>query len=232
MRTTEESTPVPDPALGEYAAMGSVALTDAERWPTLDADGLAHVDAWRARPDAPVWVHATGDRLESADLAVLEQVARLRQEPAEPAWVAELVARVHATVPRWRRHAREGRSGPTTPLGDLPTTSRADLADVAAHVPLDVPLDRVLEGSSSGHTGAALNVPLHPVSVAADLVLLQHLVAAAGADWRADPARLGLVNLVDQRASFTYVSAMTAFGRPAGSPAPVMARVNLDRSTC
>ena len=42
------------------------------------------------------------------------------------------------------------------------------------------PLDRVLEGSSSGHTGAALNVPLHPVSVAADLVLLQHLVAGGG----------------------------------------------------
>ena len=133
--------------------------------------------------------------------------------------MAELVARVHATVPRWRRAAREGRSGPTTPLQDLPTTSRADLADAAAHVPVDVPLDRVLEGSSSGHTGAALNVPLHPVSVAADLVLLQHLVAATGADWRPDPDRLGLVNLVDQRASFTYVSAMTAFGRAAGAPA-------------
>ncbi|GEL99098.1 AMP-binding protein [Cellulomonas terrae] len=234
MRTTDETTPVPDvpdPALGEYTAMGAVALTDAERWPTLDADGLARVDAWRGRPDAPVWVHATGDRLDASDLAALEQVrVRPAGGPAEPAWVAELVARVHDTVPRWRRAAREGRSGPTTPLHDLPTTTRADLADAAAHVPLDVPLDRVLEGSSSGHTGAALNVPLHPVSVAADLVLLQHLVTAAGADWQPDPDRLGLVNLVDQRASFTYVSAMTAFGRPSDAPVPVMARVNLDPS--
>ncbi|GEK20770.1 AMP-binding protein [Cellulomonas xylanilytica] len=232
MRTTDGTGPeVPDPALGEYAAMGSVALTDAERWPTLDADGLARVEAWRGRPDAPVWVHATGDRLDAADLATLEQTrTRWAQAPGEPTWVAELVARAHTTVPRWRRAAREGRSSPTTPLRDLPTTSRADLADVAEHVPLDVPLDRVLEGSSSGHTGAALNVPLHPVSVAADLVLLQHLVAAAGADWRPDPDRLGLANVVDQRASFTYVSAMTAFGRAAGEPVPVMARVNLDRS--
>ncbi|KQR11037.1 AMP-binding protein [Cellulomonas sp. Leaf334] len=234
MRTTDGTAPVPDPALGEYAAMGSVALTDAERWPTLDRDGLARVDAWRGRPDAPAWVHATGDRLDAADLAVLERTrARLAQQATptvEPAWVAELVARVHADVPRWRRAAREGRSGPTTPLQDLPTTTRADLTDAAAHVPLDVPLDRVLEGSSSGHTGAALNVPLHPVSVAADLVLLQHLVASTGADWPPDPDRLGLVNLVDQRASFTYVSAMTAFGGPSDAPVPVMARVNLDPS--
>lgn len=232
MRTTEGALPdLPDPALAEYAAMGAVALTDAERWPTLDADGLVRVGAWRGHPHAPVWVHATGDRLDAADLAALAQVSVRRAEgPTEPVWVADLVARVHATVPRWRRAAREGRSGPTTPLRDLPTTTRADLADAAAHVPLDVPLDRVLEGSSSGHTGAALNVPLHPVSVAADLVLLQHLVAAAGADWQPDPDRLGLVNLVDQRASFTYVSAMTAFGRSSDAPVPVMARVNLDPS--
>ncbi len=227
---------VPDPALDEYAPMGSVALTDAERWPTLDAAGLARVEGWREHRSAPVWVHATGDRLRPDDLDTLADAAsRLTTEPAagppdEPAWVADLVARVHRTVPRWRRAAREGRSGPTTPLRDLPTTSRADLADAAAHVPLDVPLDRVLEGSSSGHTGAALLVPLHPVSVAADLVLLQHLVAAGGGDWRPDPARLGLANVVDQRASFTYVSAMTAFGRGPDDPAPVMARVNLHPS--
>lgn len=235
---------LPDPALGEYAAMGSVALTDAERWPTLDADGLARVDGWRAHPAAPVWVHATGDRLRPDDLDALDVVAaRLEagaagaaprtaaSDPAAPPpWVADLVARVHATVPRWRRAAREGRSGPTTPLRDLPTTTRSDLADAAAHVPLDVPLDRVLEGSSSGHTGAALLVPLHPRSVAADLVLLQRLIADAGADWRPDPGRLGLANVVDQRASFTYVSAMTGFRRPDGVPAPVMARVNLHPS--
>ncbi|AEE45615.1 AMP-dependent synthetase and ligase [Cellulomonas fimi ATCC 484] len=229
---------VPDPALGEYAAMGSVALTDQERWPTLDALGLARVDAWRSRPDAPVWVHATGDRLRPDDLDALEAVAGRLAAPGcaaaqaadEPAWVRELVARVHETVPRWRRAAREGRSGPGTPLVDLPTTTRSDLSDAAAHVPLDVPLDRVLEGSSSGHTGAALLVPLHPLSVAADLVLLQHLVEATGATWQVDPDRLGLANVVDQRASFTYVSAMTGFRRPPGTPAPVMARVNLHAS--
>ncbi|TGY83013.1 AMP-binding protein, partial [Cellulomonas shaoxiangyii] len=148
-----------------------------------------------------------------------------------PSWVAALVARAHATVPRYRSAARAGTSGASTPLHALPTVTRADLvADLAAHVPVDVPLDRVLEGTSSGSTGAALRVPLHPRWVAADLLLLHDLVAAAGGTWFADPDRLGLLNLVDQRTAFTYVSAMSAFPRPAGTPVPLMARVNLDAS--
>ena len=224
MPTTDGPT-VPDPALAGYAPMGSVGLTDAERWPTLDEDGRARLAALRAHPDAPAWVHATGDRLTAADEPAL---AAAERSPDGTDWIADLIARVHGSVPAYRRAQREGRSGPDSPLSELPTVTRQDLVDaVAAYVPVDVPLDRVLEGSSSGSTGAALNVPLHPLSVAADLVLLQRLVAATGAVWRADPARLGLANVIDQRTAFTYASAMTAFRRPAGTPAPLMARVNL-----
>ncbi|WP_315097876.1 AMP-binding protein [uncultured Cellulomonas sp.] len=222
---TTEGAPVPDPALVGYTPMGSVGLTDAERWPTLDDDGHARLAALRTHPDAPTWVHATGDRLTAADEPAL---AASEHGPAGTDWVADLIARVHASVPAYRRAQREGRSGPGSDLSELPTVTRQDLVDhVAAYVPVDVPLDRVLEGSSSGSTGAALNVPLHPTSVAADLVLLQRLVAATGAAWEPDPARLGLANVIDQRTAFTYASAMTAFRRPAGAPAPLMARVNL-----
>ncbi|MCM0639034.1 AMP-binding protein [Cellulomonas wangsupingiae] len=215
----------------DYVPMGSLALTDGERWPTLPESDLRRVADARAHPAAPHWQHETGDRLEPADLAALASRAPVSASagPSPPDWVAALVERAHRTVPRYRAAARDGRSGPTTPLRDLPTVTRRDLVTgLAAHVPLDVPLDRVLQGTSSGSTGAALRVPLHPRTVAADLLLLHALVTGAGTSWPADPARLGLVNLVDQRAAFTYVSAMSAFPRPVGSPAPLMARVNLD----
>lgn len=233
MPTTEGAAGAPDRLLGEYVPHAAVALTDPERWPTLDAAGLARVEAARTHPRAPVWGHATGDRLDEADLAAL---ATRPPEPARPdhgvpAWVPGLVERVHRTVPRYRASARAGRSGPTTPLADLPTLSRADLGDVASLVPVDVPLDRVLEGSSSGSTGAARVVPLHPRAVATDLLLVHALVQATGVRWEPDPARLGLANVVDQRTAFTYVSAMTAFPRDAGVAAPLMARVNLDPSS-
>lgn len=242
-----------DDLLAEYAPMGAATLADRERWPALAPADLDRVAAGRAHPAAPVWVHATGDRLDADDLAALADRAHRTGRPSAtgrahrtgeppgtgrppagddpPPWVAALVARAHATVPRYRSAARAGTSTAATTLRDLPTVTRADLvADVAAHVPVDVPLDRVLEGTSSGSTGAALRVPLHPRSVAADLLLLHDLVTAAGATWRADPDRLGLLNLVDQRTAFTYVSAMSAFPRADGVPVPLMARVNLDAS--
>lgn len=223
------SDPVGPPA--EYVPMTAIALSDRDRWPTLPETDLARVAAARAHDAAPVWVHATGDRLDTADLAAL--AGRPPGVPgagtAPPDWVAELVERAHRTVPRYRAAARDGRSGPGSALTGLPTVSRRDLMTaLASYVPVDVPLDRVLHGTSSGSTGASLIVPLHPRSVAADLLLLHDLVAGVGVVWPADPGRLGLVNLVDQRAAFTYVSAMSAFPRPAGAPVPLMARVNLD----
>jgi phenylacetate-CoA ligase len=254
---------VPDALLGEYAPFGNVALDDAERWPTLTPDGAAHLDALRHHPAAPVWVHATGDRLTADDLPVLAATARRFTEAAGaakvaeaaeaagdsdartgtshpatgcdvPAWVTDLVERAHTVVPRYRRARDQRRSHARSPLDDLPPVTRDDLrADLASFVPVDVDLSRVLEGTSSGSTGAAVVVPLHPVAVAADLALLRLLVRDAGATWEPHEDRLGLVNLVDQRAAFTYASAMTGFdaasGRAASDPAvPLMARVNLD----
>lgn len=244
----------PDLTLDEYTPGAAVALTDAERWPTLDDAGRAALDAVRDHPAAPAWVHVTGDRLRPDDLPVLDEVAaRLaagrpdtraedRGAPpaaadgsplAPPAWVRALVDRAHAVVPRYRRARDRGESLAGSPLTAVRPVTRDDLRhDVASFVPVDVPLGRVLEGTSSGSTGAAVRVPLHPVAVAADLVLLQHLVteaaAGAGATWEPVPGRLGLMNLVDQRDAFTYASAMTGFRRGPGVAAPSMARVNLD----
>ena len=232
---TTESPPEPQRApqvdedvLAEYIPMSGVGLTDDERWPALNAARRAQLLALRDEPGAPLWTHATGDRLTASDLAQLDapQPAALTAGTDEPAWVRDLIIRAHATVPRYRAATRSGHSSGDTPLADLPLVTRADLvADAAAHVPVDVPLDRVLEGSSSGHTGAALLVPLHPLSIAADLRTIHELVTSCGVTWTPDAERLALALVVDQRHAFTYASAMQAFP---GGVAPLMARVNLD----
>ena len=232
---------VPDPALGEYAPGQTVALTDAERWPTLTHAGSERLAAVRGHPSAPQWVHECGDRLRPADHARLAALAgeldagvsRSRgADPGEPAWLEPFLDRVQAVVPRYRAVARldgHRRRG----LADFAPVAREDLArSLAEFVPVDVPLDRVLEGSSSGSTGAAVVVPLHPVSTAGEVVMLRHLAAQVGVVWEADPDRLALANVVDQRAAFTYVSALTALTAvtdPAGAAGgePTMARINL-----
>lgn len=205
--------------LPDYVPGGAVALTDAERWPALTAGGAAALHRARSHPAAPVWVHETGDRLTADDHAALAaRQAELEHGPAGD-WLPALVERVHRTVPRYRSRGVDN-------LADVVPVTRADLvAQLAGFVPVDVPLDRVLQGTSSGSTGSALIVPLHPLSVAADLVLLQHLLASCGVDWHPDPDRLGLLSVVSQRSAFTYASAMTVFGDAA------MARVNLHPSS-
>lgn len=239
-----------DPVLAEYAPMGAAVLADAERWPLLTPSGARRLRALREHAAAPRWTHACGDRLDAADVAALEALAaELAQEapprpagPSEPAWVAELVARVHATAPRYRRLVRERRGGgpgggAPDRLADVTPVGRADLvADLAGFVPVDVPLARVLEGTSSGSTGAALVVPLHPRTLAAEVVLLQHLLAGCGVRWEPSVGgedgpdggpglgRAGLVSLLAQPTAFTYASVMSGFGQAA------MARLTLHPS--
>lgn len=219
---------VPDPALAEYAVGSCLALSDAARWPLMSAEGRARLTALRQHPHAPLWAHETGDRIEQADLAAL---ATLRDDvaagtfrattPGRPAWVDELVGRAYAVVPRYRGQARVEGHRPRT-LPDVPPIHRGDLlADIASFVPVDAPLGRVLEGTSSGSGGAALKVPLHPVSTAAEVVYFTDLAHQAGVEWEAEPDRLALLNVIDQRAGFTYASALTTQG------GATMARVNL-----
>lgn len=210
-------TPGNDPddplALAEYASGIAVALTDAERWPTLDTAGTARLHAVREHPLAPSWVHRTGDRL-SADGAQRAQVPL----PVD-GWLAEHLATARA-LPAYRRHAAR--------LGELPswpTVSREDLLDdVSAFVPLDADLDRMIEGSSSGTTGRALQIPDDIEEVARSFHLLVRLVAEQGIVWRPDPERMALAYVVHQRQAFTYTSSISSFGQA------TMARLNLHPS--
>ncbi|QYF73355.1 AMP-binding protein [Cryobacterium sp. PAMC25264] len=209
--------PAADPddplALAEYAPGLAVALTDAERWPTLDAAGAARLDAVQRHPLAPVWVHRTGDRLTA------QGVQRAQTPVPVEGWLDEHLSTARR-LPAYRRVADS--------LGDLdtwPTVTRDDLLeDVSAFVPLDADLDRMIEGSSSGTTGRALQIPDDIEEVARTFHLLVALVAARGIEWRPDPERMALAYVVHQRQAFTYASAISSFGQS------TMARLNLHPS--
>ncbi len=193
----------------EYLPGRYAVLSDAERWPTLTAEGAARLAAVRHHPAAPRWTHATGDRLTA------EQVERTRHPLPTEGWLAEHLALARQLI-AYRRLPRLER------LTDFPTISRADLAaDVAAFVPLDADFGRLLHGSSSGATGAALMIPDDVEEVARSFHLLVDLVTAHGVVWRPDPDRMALVNLVLQHQAFTYASVISGFGQS------TMARINL-----
>ncbi|CAN7191687.1 AMP-binding protein [Microbacterium foliorum] len=196
-------------ALAEYAPGEAAVLSDAERWPTIDAAGTARLTRWREHPDAPHWTHATGDRLTA------EQVQRVRHPLSTDGWLVDHLAAARRTL-RYRGMPTDAA------LDDFPTISRSDLVDdLAAFVPLDADLSRMLHGTSSGSTGAALLIPDDVEEVARGFHLLVALAASAGATVTADGERVAVANLVFQRQAFTYVSMISSFAHRA------MARLNL-----
>ncbi|WP_270353612.1 AMP-binding protein [Microbacterium testaceum] len=208
--TTATHDPDDPLALGEYRPGATAVLTDAERWPTLDAAAAARLDRWRSHPAAPAWVHATGDRLTA------EAVERTRRPLPLAGWMDEHLA-IARRLPFYR-----GMTGLES-LADFPLIGRSDLvSDVSAFVPLDADLDRLLHGTSSGSTGAALVIPDDVEEVARGFHLLVDLVRRAGIEWRPDAERMALVWVLQQRQAFTYVSVISGFAHRA------MARVNLD----
>ncbi|MCR2783744.1 MULTISPECIES: AMP-binding protein [unclassified Microbacterium] len=204
------SDPPDDPlALAEYVPGGAAVLTDAERWPTMDAAGAARLHRWRTHPAAPEWVHETGDRLTP------DMLDRVRAPLPTEGWLD-----AHLRTARRLLHYR-GMVGLNT-VADFPPISRAHLAaDIAAFVPLDADLDRLLHGTSSGSTGAALNIPDDVEEVARGFHHLVALVQGAGVAWHPDGERLALAAVVHQRQAFTYVSLISGFAQRA------MARLNL-----
>ncbi|NYI80848.1 CoF synthetase [Nocardioides panzhihuensis] len=201
----------PDPLhLAEYTPMASAALTDAERWPGLSTAGAARLAAADGHPAAPVWRHRVGHRLTPA-----EQEAARAQLPL-PGWLERHLA-VARSLPAYRRHR-----GPLATLRDFPLITRQNLVDdIGGFVPLDADYGRMLHGTSSGSTGAALVMPDDPDELARGFHWLRDLVAGLTGDWAPDPARFAVVQVVWQRQAFTYVSVAPGFGES------LVARVNL-----
>ncbi|TPX05533.1 CoF synthetase [Schumannella luteola] len=213
--------------LPHYVPGSTVALSDAERWPGLTATARTRLEAVLAHPAAPLWRHRVGHRLDAA------AVERARAELPVDNWLP-----AHLEVVR-ELPAYRGLRGRLHALDDFPLISRAELAaDIGGFVPRDADLSRLVQGSSSGSTGAALRLPDDVEDVARTFWLVRRLLAGLGVDWQPDPRRLALALVVHQRQAFTYVSPVPGFtaergGGSGGSGGDadgqtLMARLNLD----
>src|SRR5262249_53060940 len=142
------------------------------------------------------------------------------QTDREPAWVGELIERVYATVPRYRR------LGPApADLRAVPTIGRHDLLSrVAEHVPDDADLTDLIVYRTSGSRGPAASVPMTPEFCALDLPVIEHVLARYGVRLDGGPERVSLVNVYLQPTAYQFVSAMSYLG-DAG-----LVKINLDPS--
>lgn len=183
--------------------------TDADRYPTLTEAGRAMLTRLVEHPAAPIYRNRSGNRLLPGDLAGLAAFeaemldAPIGWRPGEPpGWMREFLAETHARVPFFRARGSVPRI-----LADIPTTCRADLArDIAAFVPDDVPIDRLINFRTTGTTGHPLLIASHPVVAARYLTFHKRALARFGITLRAGAGDVGVMLIGHQQRCFTYVS--------------------------
>ncbi len=188
----------------------SVQPTQACRFPVLTQEGESHLRAMMEHPCAPMFRDASGHRLRGHEIT--EVAAFHARELATPActqkyplWLDAYVRRVRAQVPFFK-------AWPDLPVHELPTTSRADLArDVAAFVPDDLPVDRLLRFDTTGTTGHRIAIPSHPTVAARHLAFLRKALLWRGIELRAGRGQVGVVLAGFQERCFTYASVNPLF---------------------
>jgi phenylacetate-CoA ligase len=189
--------------------------SDADRYPTLSEAGWAMLKRLREHPNAPIFRNQSGNRLTAEDLERVRDFERetLAARPRwaagdKPAWLAAFVEHATREVPHYRGYERRGAE-----LEELPTISRADLSrDIAAFVPDDAPLERLINFRTSGTTGHPLLIASHPVVAASYLGFHKRALAHFGVELRAGAGAVGVVLVGFQRKCFTYVSVTPQMG--------------------
>jgi phenylacetate-CoA ligase len=182
---------------------------DAQRYPGLSAQGAAMLRFMREHPHAPIYRKHSGHRLLPTDLPELRRFEGwVRNAPIDnhphtpPAWMASFLQYVAAQVPAYR-----ALTPPGVHFKQLPTTTRADLStDIAQFVPDDVPLQRLINFSTSGTSGHPLLIASHPVVAARYRAFHERALARHGIELQAGRGEVGVVLIGWQRQCFTYVS--------------------------
>jgi phenylacetate-CoA ligase len=183
--------------------------SDDDRYPELTEHGRRMLAFLREHPHAPRFRNQSGHRLTPARLARVRAFERaIEATPVAwrpgtpPAWVADLLARVYAEVPHYRRLG-----SPPARLEDVAPISRADLArDIAAFVPDTAPVDELINFRTSGTTGHPLLLASHPVVAASYLTFHKRALRRSGIELRNGRGQVGVVLLGLQKSCFTYVS--------------------------
>ena len=188
--------------------------TDTERHPLLSDAGAALLRALREHPSAPPFNAACGDRLDHQGLAVVAAYDALVQQ-APPRWAPDglpdwLPTWLARTLPRIRA-ARGWPTGLT--LAQLPSSDRADLThDITAHVPEDLPLDRLVVHQTFGSTGHRLTLPWTPEACAMYLPLLRRALALVDVPLPPLPGRVGVLLACWQARTVVVASVASALG--------------------
>lgn len=203
--------------------MNEVWPNDAERYPTLTAEGRRLMTWMREHPAAPRFRNESGNRLTAEDLAALERYqANLGEVPQggkTPGWVAGLIGHCFAEVPHYRKlGAAPGN------LVDIVPVSRADLArDVANFVPDSVETARMINFQTTGTTGHSLIVPSHPQVAGRYFAWHKRALARFGITPRHGAGQVGVVLIGHQQLCFTYLSVTPQMGDSG------LAKINLHR---
>ena len=199
------------------------AATDAERYPTLSAAGMAMLRRLREHPAAPRFHNRSGNRLLASEVEELRRyecdiaTAPFAWSPGcPPPWLPSFLARVFAQVPHYRAR------GPLPAFEDITPVHRGDFAaDIARFVPDDVPLQRMIQFRTTGTTGHPLLLPSHPLVAARYLAHHKRALARFGITLRHGRGQVGVILLGMQRHCFTYVSVTPTMGESG------LAKINL-----
>jgi phenylacetate-CoA ligase len=194
---------------GVNAVVESMSPEDAARYPGLTAAGAQMLQRMREHPHAPIFRNASGHRLLPDELPAIHAfAAQVRRAEVDPRadltqpWLRERIAHALARVPCFRRYG-----SPPERLADLPTVTRGDLArDIAAFVPDDQALDRLINFRTTGLTGQPLLIASHPVVAARYLAFHERALARFGIELSSGPGDVGVMLVGWQQRCFTYVS--------------------------
>jgi len=198
--------------------------TDQDRYPTLGEAGRRMLAQLREHPCAPIYRNRSGNRLTHGDIAALRGFEQqvLAATPGwprqgRPDWLDGFVRQVFAEVPHYR-----ALGSPPRDFAQLPVISRADLsADITRFVPDSLPLDRLIQFSTTGTTGHPLLVPSHPQVAGRYLAFHKRALRRFGIEPRHGAGQVGVILLGHQRRCFTYVSVTPTMGESG------LAKINL-----
>lgn len=180
---------------------------DPRHFPLLGEAGRAMLERLCEHPAAPIFRNRSGNRLLAEDLPRLQEhaaevlAARIGWDGLPP-WLMPWVREMYQHVPAYRARGEAPQD-----FTQIPPISRADLSrDITRFVPDDLPLDRLIEYSTSATTGHPLKLPSHPCVSASYLAYHKRALAQFGIELRAERGDVAVVLAGYQRRCFTYVS--------------------------
>ena len=188
---------------------GGAWESDRDYCPTLTQAGSRMLEKLRSHPCAPQYRNRSGNKLLAAEVEALRAYERevmdavvAWSDAAPPSWLPDFLKATYAAVPYYRACG-----SPPSRLVDVAPISRAELAhDIAAFVPDEADLARMITFQPTGTTGHPLLIASHPLVAGRYLAFHKRALRRFGVTRRHGAGQVGVMLLGHQRRCFTYVS--------------------------